>query len=729
MLELLSPCGSEKSFFAAINNCANAVYLGLDDFSARKNAENFSREDLPFYLDYAHVLGVKVYVALNTLVKDGELEKFFEYAAFCNSVGADGLIIQDVFLGKPLKERFPDLPLHLSTQAGVNNEDGARLAVEFGFSRAVLARETPLEEIKKISEIIETECFIQGALCTAFSGQCYASGFSGNMSGNRGVCKQPCRKKYVLKNGNERREGYSISLSDLSVGKDISAYIEAGVTSFKIEGRMRKPSFVAAATRYYRDILDKENPSISPLKRTFNRGDYTKGLSFKQDENLISDKIQSHKGEFIGKIRSVSGDLITADRPIGLSSKDAGKIIRDGFEVGSFICDGKGLLRANGSFRPGDDINVTTDTALEKRLAERRLTLDVEVTARLISGEKPVLSAKSGDTIVRIEGEDVLEKAKNAPMTKNDVVSALNKVDDLPFGISPTVICDDVFIAKSKLNELRRRLYEKTYRTLSFRPSKREFDAPPIKPKGKKSRGVIVLDDDFSFIDDYRLDIAVFCPSDYGDNRLIDGFFEKTAKSRCKKYLYIPNKFSSADEKSVSDIFSRFDGFYVDGTFGAELAKRYKKDLVLGTGANVYNQIDCALSAGVSDKVCLSKELSLKEAEDLDGYYYSLGSIKLMDLLYCPFKKTCKNCRRNDISTLYDGEREFIVRRVKLNGCRFEVYNCAALVTENRERAIVNLVTLPKEKKLPALLSLGDKAALKKLFKDHTSGHEKKPLI
>ena len=728
MIEILSPCGNKESFFAAVNGCADAVYLGLDDFSARKNAENFSRENLPFYLDYAHVLGVKVYVALNTLVKDRELGAFFDYAAFCNSAGVDAIIVQDIFLGKILKDRFPDLPLHLSTQAGVNNEDGAKLAVNFGFSRAVLSRETPIEEIKKISKIIETECFVQGALCTAFSGQCYFSSFSGNMSGNRGLCKQPCRKKYSLTNGNEKREGYLLSLADLSVGENIKSFIDAGVTSFKIEGRMRKPSFVAAATRYYRNVLDGENPSISPLTRTFNRGDYTMGLTFSQDKNLISDKIQSHKGEFVGKIRSIINDVITVDSSRPFSAGDAGKIIRDGFEVGSFICDRNGILRASGDFSRGDDINITTDAALEKELSERKLTLDLSVTAELLVGKKAVLTARSGDTVITVEGEEPLERAKNAPIKIEDVISALEKFDDLPFGVTPTVKTDGVFIAKSRLNELRRKLYGEIYKKLAERPTRRVNEIKAQNYFSEKGKGVIVLDDDFSYIKDFPVDVAVFCPSDYGDNGLIDGFFEKTARSDCKKYLYIPNKFSSEDEAAIAPVIARFDGLYVDGTFGIETAKRLKKELILGTGANVYNGVDAAFAESVSDRFCLSKELSIKEAEALGGYYYSFGSIKLMDLLYCPFKKQCASCRRGDISTLDDGEREFIVRRVKLNGCRFEVYNCAVLVTENKERAVVDLVTVPREKKLPALLSLGDKQALRSLFPSFTTGHENKPL-
>ena len=249
------------------------------------------------------------------------------------------------------------------------------------------------------------------------------------------------------------------------------------------------------------------------------------------------------------------------------------------------------------------------------------------------------------------------------------------------------------------------------------------------KPE-KTSEGTIVLDDDFSFCGGgLFFDYAVFCPADYGDNALIERFFKNTKGACRERYLYIPNKFSQKDEESIARLFPLFDGLYVEGTFGVNLAKRYGKELILGTGANIYNRADVFRAKKHTDKLCLSKELSLSEAKDLDGYYYSLGSIKLMDLLYCPFKKDCANCKRGDTSVLSDGGRDFVLRRVKLNGCRFEVYNCSPLVTSCADRAVVDLVTLPANKKRAALAALGDKEALKKLFPDYTTGHENKPLL
>ena len=193
MSEILAPAGGENSAFAAINAGADAIYLGLDKFSARSSAENFNRENFIKICKYARAFGVKVYVALNTVVKDRELTGFFNSVEEAWNNGADALILQDLFLGKFLKQRFPQLKLHLSTQAGTCNSLGAQLAKESGFDRVILARETKLSDIAEIAKIIETEVFVQGALCTCFSGQCYMSSFAGGNSGNRGKCKQPCK--------------------------------------------------------------------------------------------------------------------------------------------------------------------------------------------------------------------------------------------------------------------------------------------------------------------------------------------------------------------------------------------------------------------------------------------------------------------------------------------------------------------------------------------------------
>ena len=269
MIELLAPAGNLECAKAAINSGANAVYLGFANFSARQNADNFQTESLKELLKTARILGVKVYVAMNTLVKDEELVAFFQTLVNVWNLGVDAIILQDLFLGKKIKETYPQIELHLSTQAGVCDIYGAKQAKDYGFSRVILARETPLKEIEKITKIIETEAFVQGALCTAFSGQCYFSSFAGGNSGNRGRCKQPCRKRYAYDRNGNKEYTYALSLADLSVGEQIEKYIQAGVSSFKIEGRMRRAEYVAAATEYYRSLLDgaKNANGLSSVER------------------------------------------------------------------------------------------------------------------------------------------------------------------------------------------------------------------------------------------------------------------------------------------------------------------------------------------------------------------------------------------------------------------------------------------------------------------------------
>ena len=250
MYEILAPAGNENSALAAINAGTDAIYLGMNKFSARSSAGNFDVAAFEKICGYAHAFGVKVYAALNTVVKDNELTEFLTLASEVWNAGADALILQDLFLGKYIKQNAPQISLHLSTQAGVCNVYGAQLAKSAGFERVITARETKFEDIVEIAKIIETEVFVQGALCTCFSGQCYMSSFAGGNSGNRGKCKQPCRKKYSIDRADFDDAAYRLSLSDLCVGTNIKKLMEAGVYSFKIEGRMRRPEYVSAAVGY-----------------------------------------------------------------------------------------------------------------------------------------------------------------------------------------------------------------------------------------------------------------------------------------------------------------------------------------------------------------------------------------------------------------------------------------------------------------------------------------------
>lgn len=309
-IELLSPAGNIESLKVAINNGADAVYLGLDDFNARGNIENFSIKNLKEIVDYAHLFNVKIYITLNTLINDDEFNRVYLLVKQALNSNVDAFIVQDLGLAYFLKKTFPNIELHASTQMGIENLEGALFAKKIGFSRIVLARETPLAEIKRIKDNydIEIEYFIQGALCVSFSGNCYLCSLLANSSGNRGKCKQFCRLPYSLKNENIKKEGYLLSTKDFCMAPVLKELADAGVKSFKIEGRARRPAYVAQSVKTYRKIIDNDfkfnSEDILDLKEVFNRGNYING--YFKNEPIIYSNAQNHIGVPIGKIIKVN---------------------------------------------------------------------------------------------------------------------------------------------------------------------------------------------------------------------------------------------------------------------------------------------------------------------------------------------------------------------------------------------------------------------------------------
>ena len=278
--ELLSPAGSPAALIAAVQNGADAVYLGEKSFSARKNAVNFSWEELKDAVSYCHTRDVRVYLTLNTLIKENELKDFEKTVCMSAESGVDAIIVQDFGAADIIRKVCPEMPIHASTQMTASNEYDVQALCKKGFSRVVLSRELSEKEILKIHQNcdVELEVFVHGALCISFSGKCLMSSFIGGRSGNRGACAQPCRKLYRASG----REGYFLSPRDLCLADEISSLQNAGVSSFKIEGRMKSPEYVATVTNVYRKYIDNpqnlSNEDEDRLKKIFVRGDgFTKG--------------------------------------------------------------------------------------------------------------------------------------------------------------------------------------------------------------------------------------------------------------------------------------------------------------------------------------------------------------------------------------------------------------------------------------------------------------------
>ncbi len=742
MLEILAPAGNYESALAAIHNGANAIYLGFSSsFSARQGAENFEAESFREILLQAHLRDVRVYVALNTVIKTsgGELDNFINDVLFAWNQGADAIILQDPFLGKMIHEAYPEIVLHLSTQAGVCNLEGARFAKECGFSRVILARETPLTEISKIAALIETETFVQGALCTCFSGQCYFSSFAGGNSGNRGRCKQPCRKLYAYdRNGNEQLN-YALSLSDLCVGENIEKLIDTGVVSFKIEGRMRRAEYVASAVRYYRAILDNANTEekLSDLKRTYNRGNYTKGLAFGQDKRLLSTSIQGHLGEKVGVVKVLNKNYFV-ESPFRPSKGDAFKILRDGQEIGGaffvqtqtkgFVIDSKPRLKN------GDSVFITTDTAVNKRVLSGNIPTSVSISLLFEIG-KTALATWNGITV---ESDSILQPAQNRPLSEEEVSVCFAKTDGLFSNVSLDIsISGNIFIPKSELNAFRRKVYaaicehiQKGVRGLLsayvlINNLKGSGIAKPLQGKNKK---VAVLSDDFTAVE---ADIAIYKPKNYClplPEDFLQGNFEK--------YIYYPAFATQEDLTAVKSWISddRIDGIYAENYGGIVFAREHGKKIFAGTGFNLTNEYSLRqlLCHNEVAYYAISKELNAEEAASLASersFVLASGNIKIMDLCYCPFGKTCRQCDQKEVYRLTDENgRVFPVRRyLAANGdCRFEVYNCADLIGKGIKAAGQLLdLTLILDKHT-AIQIKDDEMQQKSFYKNYTSGHYKR---
>ena len=319
MMELLSPAGSPEAVIAAVQNGADAVYLGFGDFNARRGAHNFTPEEFEKAVRYCHLRNCRVYVTLNTLVNDREMPSALAAARLASNNGADAILVQDLGLARTIRESLPDIPLHASTQMSIHNLAGAEAAAQMGITRVVLARELNLEEIRFISRHakVETEVFVHGALCFCHSGQCYFSAMIGRRSGNRGMCAQPCRMQYSL---GGRMDDYPLSLKDNCLANRLQALDEAGVSCVKIEGRMKRPEYTGIVTGVYSKLLrEKRNPTpeeMQLLERTFSRQGFTQGyldgdksdmhgVRAEQDEEIDRLYTEARKAYSEGELRRV----------------------------------------------------------------------------------------------------------------------------------------------------------------------------------------------------------------------------------------------------------------------------------------------------------------------------------------------------------------------------------------------------------------------------------------
>ncbi len=482
-IELLSPAGSFDALIAAVQNGADAVYLGGRDFNARINADNFSSSDMKKAIDYCHVRGVRVYAAVNTLVSDGELLDAVKYVKELYLLGIDAVIVQDIGLASALRRIFPDSPIHASTQMTVHNCDGAVLLKDMGFDRVILSREVPLEEVRKIGENVPVECFVHGAICLSYSGQCLMSSFMFGRSGNRGICAQPCRMKYSLSLGATSSEAsYLLSPKDLCTAGNIGKVRDSGIISFKIEGRMRSPEYVAGVTSAYREGIDKgfiDTEKKGNLSKVFNRG-FTGGFVLGKTREFINDIRQNNQGLFIGKCISYDGKskLMRMRLEEDLCVGDGLRIDSGDDEIG---CKVKSIYTSNERVKDaekGDTVSLKVDKTVVKdsciyKTFDKKYDawakgtylkgkeirkIDVRVKVRLKEGEKLSLDVSDGVNSVFLESSVSAEKAVKHAMTPEKLKEQLSRLGNTPFSIEKFVfdVDDGLMIPLSEIGRVRK---------------------------------------------------------------------------------------------------------------------------------------------------------------------------------------------------------------------------------------------------------------------------------
>jgi U32 family peptidase len=492
--ELLAPAGDWDCARAAVANGADAIYFGLPLFNARLRADNFTQEDLPKLMAYLHRHGVKGYCALNTLVFTRELPAMQECLLLLERAGVDAVIVQDIGVARHVKAVAPALRLHASTQMTITSPEGLEWTRELGIDQAVLARELSLRELERFPRLpddIPLEVFVHGALCVAYSGQCLTSESLGRRSANRGECAQACRMPYEMIVDDEVRDlgdkRYLLSPSDLAGLDEIPQLIALGIRSFKIEGRLKSPEYVAAVTRAYRKAIDKTLDLTQPapdqsdwyaMEMTFSRGFYSGWLNGVNHQELVGARFGKKRGPYVGRVAGVgkdwvmvdamecplkAGDGIVFDQGGDTNNETGGRVIGvtgSRLHFDSLRTDLRTILQ-------GDIVWKTDDPALRKTL---RQTYAVEpeprhkegLTLRLEGaiGQPMTLSCPEKD--IRIVSTEPLAAAKSLPLSHESAVKQLDKMGGTIWRLESLdfAITDDVFASVSELNQLRRRLVD-----------------------------------------------------------------------------------------------------------------------------------------------------------------------------------------------------------------------------------------------------------------------------
>jgi putative protease len=676
--ELLAPAGSPQALRAAVAAGADAVYLSGKRFGARMFSANFTEPELKWAVDYAHLRGVKVYVTVNTLIREDELPDLARYLLQLYALGTDALLVQDLGAAKLARELVPDLDLHASTQMTIHNSAGVAWAGSMGFKRAVLAREVSLEEVAAMKDSgIGLEVFVHGALCYCYSGQCLLSSAIGGRSGNRGMCAQPCRKPYVLLRGKKdqygrpvelkasgRRDRYLLSTRDLAAYRHLDRIVRSPVESLKIEGRMKSPEYVSIVTSIYRRALDEiasgswrpSEEDMQELSLAFNR-EFTSG-HLMGSRDVMGREISDNRGAFIGTV--VSYDLKRQEASIRLAGTlapqqgDGLVIISPGEELGMVVQrtpPSVALLRLRTpeDVRPGAKVFLTSSAALSRKAEglmskEKRIPVDLSV---LWEEGIPVLCGAAqgpwGLAKAEVRADFRMEQALNQPLSAEQIEDHLRRTGGTPFIIRRLEMSypGNLFAPPAVLNQLRRLILARLEEAIldKQRPraenvlaAKKRLEGLDLQARAfvpPKEATVAVYADS---LDTVRGALQGGCRRIYLEPRVGKGSDRRQkilemlqeAREQCQeaelfwKWPRITrDSFLSLAGPLLAE--ASVDGLIVENLGSAEAARKARPGLELcgSAGLNVWNHLSVWELEPIFQRLTLSPELSLVQLADL----------------------------------------------------------------------------------------------------------------
>lgn len=713
-IELLAPAGKMDSLIASINAGCDAIYLGGRRFSARASAINFSDEEIVEAVKLARMRGVKIFVTTNILISDGELNEFFEYIDFLNKAGCHGVIVQDPALGFILSKMYEDLEVHASTQMTINNYYGAKYVKELGFERVVMAREIGTDTIKKVSELgIDIEHFIHGALCISYSGQCTMSSLIGGRSGNRGACAQACRRPYEILNPDKTvfsEKKYFLSPRDLMSFDTIDELIKAGVNSFKIEGRMKRPEYAYEVVRAYRKKLDNalEKQDIENVEQLFNR-QFTKGLGFNDfGRSLMSYDRPDNRGAVVGKYKNgyifLETELKSGDG-IEFNLKN-GKF--KGFTINEDLNKGKNRIKIPFDVEEKSDVRRTYSKELEASIDEKiesiyRLPIEFEVNIKV--GSPIHVFAKSMGKTSKYISENLVEKAKNMPISIENIRKSFEKINDTDFFLKSEddikIVTDgESFVPVSVLNEARREAIKNLENLFLYKNSEKTPYEFKYEKRYTTNSGLTLEINDLEVLDGLNLEGIEIV---YFPLRDIEQLSEYSFKNT-KKYIKLPQILTDEELEEAKEKIEKYkpEGLLLNNLGQLELFKDYKIPLTIDSSFNIFNSLSGEFFLKQADCISLSNELNLNQVKeirkklsgDLESIVY--GYLNVMVMEHCPISielnckdnSNCERCRRNGLHYLRDSMGEdFGFRR---ENKRTIIYNSHPLLYENKN--LVNFI-------------------------------------